>query len=164
METLRNQSIMGGFLPGLASNCRRGFSLQMAPMIDIIFLLLLFFLVAAKWRPQESFLPFHLPAADTQQREFGKPEPLVIRILTTQTGCNVQIGQSQIVQIANQTIEEDLAALTGKMRDCMLEQKRFVTDPVEIICQPSVKSRYWVKIYNVLAGLKLTDITISMTE
>lgn len=164
METLRNQSIMNGFFAELANSRPRGFNLRMAPMIDIIFLLLLFFLVAAKWRPHESFLPFHLPAADTQQREFGKPEPLVIRILATQAGCNVQIGQSQTVQIANQTIEEDLASLTGKMRDCMLDQKRFVTDPVEIICQPSVKSQYWVKIYNVLAGLKLTDITISMTE
>ena len=84
---------------------RRAFSLRMAPMIDMIFLLLIFFLVAAKWRPEENFLPFQLPTAQAQDSGLAKPEPLIIYIDATQTGCRVQVGQLYTVQIENKEIE-----------------------------------------------------------
>jgi biopolymer transport protein ExbD len=136
----------------------------MAPMIDMIFLLLIFFLVAAKWRPQEDFLPFQLPVAQAQEQRIGKPEPLIIHISATQTGCQVQIGQSDAVQIENQTIEVNLAVLMEKMEKCLLAQKRFATDPIEIICEPEVKWEHLAKIYNMFFGAGLTDITFQMTE
>ena len=146
------------------SNRRRPFTLRMAPMIDMVFLLLIFFLVAAKWRPQEDFLPFQLPLAQAHEQRIGKPEPLIIHISATQTGCQVQIGRLHTATIENQTIEADLAALMTKVRDCLLAQKRFATDPIEIVCSPDVKSEYWTKIYNVFYGMKLSDITFRMTE
>ena len=39
-----------------------------------------------------------------------------------------------IVQIENQTIEANLAALMEQIEKCLLAQKRFATDPIEIIC------------------------------
>ena len=143
---------------------RRYSTLRMAPMIDMIFLLLIFFLVSAKWRPEESFLVFQLPAAQAAEHRPGKPEPLLIHIFETETGCRVQIGHARTVQIENKTIEADLAVLMEKMRDCMLAQKRFVTDPVEIICEPKVKWDHLTKIYNLFSGAGLTDITLPMTE
>lgn len=59
----------------------------------MIFLLLIFFIVAGKWRPDEDFLPLKLPTADAQQQALAKPEPLEICIFNTETGCRVQIGQ-----------------------------------------------------------------------
>ena len=146
------------------SNRRRPFTLRMAPMIDMVFLLLIFFLVAAKWRPQEDFLPFQLPVAQAQEQSIGKPEPLIIHIFATQAGCQIQIGQSGIMQIENQTIEANLAALMEKMRECLLAQKRFATDPIEIICAPEVKWEHLAKIYNTFFGAGLSDITFRMTE
>ncbi len=136
----------------------------MAPMIDMIFLLLIFFFVAAKWRPQEDFLPFQLPAAQAQDHRIGKAEPLIIHIFATETGCQVRIGQLYTVQIENQTIEADLVGLMEKIEKCLLAQKRFATDPVEIICSPEVKWEHLAKIYNVFYGMGLTDITLPMTE
>jgi biopolymer transport protein ExbD len=49
-------------------------------MIDMIFLLLLFFFVVAKWRPAEDFLPFRLSAAQAPGINIAKPEPLIIHI------------------------------------------------------------------------------------
>ena len=149
---------------GLFANRRRRFALRMAPMIDMIFLLLIFFLVAAKWRPQEDFLPFRLPAAGAQEIQFGKPEPLEIYIFATLAGCQVQIDRLYTVQIENGTFEPDLVTLMEKMRDCMLKQKRFAADPVEIICGPDVRWEYLAKIYNMFYGAGLTDITFRMTE
>ncbi|MHC4635579.1 MAG: ExbD/TolR family protein, partial [Planctomycetota bacterium] len=145
---------------------RRGprFSLRMAPMIDVIFLLLIFFLVAAKWRPEENFLPFKLPVAQARDGRLGKPEPLVVQISTTDAGCEVQIAGLYMVQIENENLEVDLAALMENLRDCMLRQKRYTSDPIEIVCEPTVKSDYWIKIYNLFFGAGLTDITFAMTQ
>ncbi len=133
-------------------------------MIDMIFLLLIFFLVAAKWRPEENFLPFQLPVAQAQSHRLGKPEPLIIRIFATQTGCCVQIGGLYTIQIENKQIEANLAVLLEKLRDCMLAQKRFANDPVEIICGEKVKWEHLAKIYNIFYGAGLTNITFRMTE
>ena len=138
--------------------------MRMAPMIDMIFLLLIFFLVAAKWRPEENFLPFHLSTAQAREHRLIKPEPLIIRIWPIQTGCQVQIGQSQTVQIEDGNIEVALAALVEEIERCLLAQRRYASDPIEIVCESKVKWGHLAKIYNVFYGAGLTDITFRMTE
>ncbi len=140
------------------------FTLRMAPMIDMIFLLLIFFLVAAKFRPQEDFLPFQLPAVHSQYHAVGKPEPLTMLISATNSGCLVQISRLHTVRIENENIETDLAVLMEKIEDCLLAQKRLAADPIEIICDADVKWQHLAKIYNLLYGAGLTDITFQTTE
>ncbi len=143
---------------------RKTTGLRMAPMIDMIFLLLLFFLVAAKWRPAEDSLPFKLPAASAQQIRIGAPQPLAVYISSIQKGCAVQIANLYSVRLEDKTIEADLVVLMQKIADCMNAQKRFTTDPIEIACGPDVKWEYVAKIYNMFFGAGLTDITFMMTE
>ena len=161
---MEDESIQRDIFRRVFTSRRRLFALRMAPMIDMIFLLLIFFLVAAKWRPQEDFLPLRLPVAQAQERRIGQPEPLIIHIFSTQTGCQVQIGEFGAVQIDNEDIEADLALLMEKTGDCLLAQKRFADDPIEIICGPEVKWDHLAKIYNMFFGAGLTDITFAMTE
>lgn len=163
VETVKNASIETGFLERLNDRSRRGFSLKMAPMIDVIFLLLLFFLVAAKWRPQEDFLPFQLPTAQADTFRLGKPEPLLIYISGASAGCEVRVGGFEKIEIENETIERDLILLMEKMKSCMLAQNRFTGDPIEIICRGDVKWEHLAKIYNMFFGAGLTDITFQMT-
>jgi biopolymer transport protein ExbD len=136
----------------------------MAPMIDMIFLLLIFFLVAAKWRPEENFLPFQLPTAQAGDLRIGKPDPLIIYISATEAGCQVRIDQFHTVEIENETIETNLAVLMEKIEKCLAAQKRYATDPIEIVCEPQVKWEHLAKIYNMFFGIGLTDITFAMTE
>lgn len=145
---------------------RAGIGLRIAPMIDMIFLLLIFFLVAAKWSPQEDFLPLQLPTASANAvvQSTVKPEPLTIQITPTNAGCRVQIGSSHAVDIPSQSPEQGLASLMEKTRQCLLEQKRYASDPVEIVCAGKVNWENFVRIYNVLCGMGLTDITFQMTE
>ena len=161
---MRSETARRDFFREIFKRRKGRFTLRMAPMIDVVFLLLLFFLVAAKWRPQEDFLPLQLAGAGLQQRNFGKPEPLTIHILATQTGCLVQIGPSRSVKIENETIEQDLALLIEETRKSLRAQKRYVTDPIEIVCSGEVKWEHLAKIYNLFFGAGLTDITFRMTE
>ena len=142
---------------------RNVFSLRTAPMIDVIFLLLIFFLVSAKWRPLEDFLPFELPVAMAGESYVGRVEPLTIRIVPIQAGCTVQIGRFGTVEINDGTVEKDLAVLMGQIKQCMLAEKRFTSDLVEIVCDERLKWDHLAKIYNVLAGAGLTDIIFPMT-
>jgi biopolymer transport protein ExbD len=143
---------------------RSNLGLRMAPMIDMIFLLLIFFLVAAKWRPKEDYLPLQLATAGFGVGAVGKPEPLLIQISQADAVCRVQIGSLYAVDIPAQNSEQGLATLIEKIRQCLLEQKRYAADPVEIICSPDVKWENLAKIYNVFVGMGLNDITFQMTE
>jgi biopolymer transport protein ExbD len=164
LEATGNEIMRGDVFEGIFTGRKCSFTLRMAPMIDMIFLLLIFFLVAAKWRPQEDFLPFQLPSAHAQDRRIGKPEPLMIHIFAAETGCQVQIARLTTVPIDDETIEADLAALMEKMRMCLTEQKRYASDPIEITCAPEVRWEHLAKIYNIFFGAGLTDITFTMTE
>jgi biopolymer transport protein ExbD len=136
----------------------------MAPMIDMIFLLLIFFLVAAKWRPKEDFLPMQLATAGFGGQTVGKAEPLLIQISQNDIDCIVQIGPSYIVDISLQNPSQGLDLMMEKIKQCLAEQKRYASDPVEIICAPDVKWENLARIYNVLVGMGINDITFRMTE
>ncbi len=164
LNAMKNQSMESGIWGRLNGSRRPPFTLRMAPMIDIIFLLLIFFFVAAKWRPAEDFLPFRLSAAQARKHSYGKPEPLIIHISAAQTGCKVRIGELHTVRIENENIEANLAVLMETMNKCLLAQKRFAADPIEIVCSPEVKWDHLAKIYNMFFGAGLTDITFRMTE
>lgn len=161
---MKNQIMERGILGRLNSSRRYTFTLRMAPMIDVIFLLLIFFFVAARWRPTEDFLPFRLSAAQTPGINIGKPEPLIINISAMEGGCEVQIGRFQTVRIENEKIEANLAVLMEEIDNCLIAQKRVATDPIEIVCEPEVKWDHLAKIYNLFFGAGLTDITFRMTE
>lgn len=164
METIENESLRKDVFQGVFTHQRRPIALRMAPMIDVVFLLLLFFLVAAKWRPAENFLPFQLPGGQSARQSVGKPEPLVIYIFATERGCQIQIGQLRSIQIEEENTEANLAALMEEMRLCLVTQKRVASDPIEIVCDPEVKWEHLAKIYNTFFGAGLTDITFAMTE
>jgi len=143
---------------------RANFALRMAPMIDMTFLLLIFFLVASKWRPAEDFLPLKLSTASAQAQNYVKAEPLIIRISTDESGCLVHIGQVHRVQVDEVDIEKSLAELIEQTGDVLARQGRFTSDPIELICDPNVQWEDVARIYNLLYGMGLTDITFQMTE
>ena len=157
-------SIQKDVLRKIFSRPRHSFGLRMAPLVDLVFLLLIFFLVAAKWRPQEDFIPLRLPVAQAQVSGIGRPEPLRIYISSIENGCRIRIGRNQAVRINTRTMEQDLAEFIVKIEEVLAAQKRLVSDPIEIICGPDVKSEYWIRICNVFYGMKMTDITFSMIQ
>jgi hypothetical protein len=104
VQIIGNSNNGKSMLNGSIGLRRPAIGLRMTPMIDMIFLLLLFFLVAVRWRPQENFLPLQLPVANagTVAQTVIKPEPLTIQIAPITSGCRVQIGASYAVDIPSQ--------------------------------------------------------------
>ena len=159
MESLHANSVTKIF-----DRRRKNLTLRMAPMIDMIFLLLIFFLLSAQWDSNESFLPFNLPTASAGELPLIKAEPLLIHISAENEGCLIQLGKNTTVKIDQAGIENDFALLIESLNNILREQSRYITDPVEIICDDDVKWDYVAKIYNVLYGTGLTDITFQLNE
>jgi biopolymer transport protein ExbD len=136
----------------------------MTAMIDVIFLLLTFFVLTAKFRTPEQFLHIYLPTADAAVQNFGVIEPLSIHIFDDEQGCMVQIGELETVQIRAERHAEGLAAFTNELTNILSRQKRTARDPIEIHCDDRIKWDYLVKIYNVLQAMGINDITFCMTE
>lgn len=67
----------------MAISVRKGKALEgltLTPLIDVVFLLLIFFLVATKFAEQERELPVNLPDASEAQPLIAKPRELFINI------------------------------------------------------------------------------------
>lgn len=140
-------------------------TLRMAPMIDMIFLLLIFFLLTARFRPMENFLPLQLDISSPS--EAGRAaliEPLMVYISPVENGCEVRLGRNMTVDIAKAEPEAGLAMLADKLTTGLQQQKRTAGDPVEIVCDGNVEWEHLARIYNVLFGMGITDITFRMTD
>ena len=142
----------------------RAFGLRMTPMIDIIFLLLTFFVLTAKFRTPEQFLPVRLGGGQTEVERLAIIEPLRIRISGTKTDCTVDIGGLERVRIEAENIEAGLAQFANKLAYVMDKQKRTAGDAIEIVCEDQTKWDYLVKIYNVLYAMGADDITFGIEE
>jgi biopolymer transport protein ExbD len=55
-------------------------SLSLTPLIDVVFLLLVFFLVASRFAQEDRAFPVELPAASSAKPLASKPEELVVSI------------------------------------------------------------------------------------
>lgn len=55
-------------------------SLNMVPMIDVLFLLVIFFMVAADFRESEQEFDVHLPSASSAQPLTSRPDEIVINV------------------------------------------------------------------------------------
>lgn len=142
---------------------KRAIVLRMAPMIDIIFLLLIFFLVAGKWQPQQGQLPFKLPAAGGSTMQIGKTEPLVIKLTSRENACTAGFADQRI-RLQQEQMGESLTAMLEKLKTTLEKQNRTTGDPVEIVCGDGVEWDYFAKVYNLLYGAGITEITFTVTE
>ncbi|MBE0537703.1 MAG: biopolymer transporter ExbD [Phycisphaerae bacterium] len=143
-----------------------GTGIRMTPMIDVVFLLLTFFILTIRFRVPEEFLPITLPSA-LQARRIGIVEPLEINIAAHPNGCMVAFGpggRAGELLIGTDTIDADLTALTTRFVEVLQTQQRNVGDPIEVICSDAVSWDHLVKIYNILYAMGINDITFGMTH
>ena len=162
--TIRQEAL--GFLD---KHKPRWFGLRMTPMIDVIFLLLAFFVLTAKFRMPEQFLPVMLPTVSAQELKAGLTEPLEIymSVADDEVGCLVRFGSGNMfksVTIEEKALDDGLVIFSNELISILNSQKRMESDPIEIQCANEVKWDYFVKISNVLYGMGANNITFSINE
>ena len=135
--------------------------LKMTPMIDVIFLLLTFFVLTANFRVPEDYLPIKI----AQDGRGGIPsiiEPLSISIEAAKGGVDIKIGSAETLNVRESALDEGLAGFANSLKTTMESSFRKPGDPVEIECGQEVSWDHLVKIYSILSAFGADNITFNM--
>ncbi|OPZ97084.1 MAG: Biopolymer transport protein ExbD/TolR [Planctomycetes bacterium ADurb.Bin412] len=140
----------------------RRMQLQMVPMIDVVFLLLIFFLLSANFRSKEGFLPAELPRQIVHGRQM-EMEPLLLRV-TSQAdgGCRIQIGPQPAILIEPQA--ETFDALSRKLQTVLSDQGRRLDDPIKILPTEHTKWDHVVKTYDAIWQINAHTIIFAAVQ
>lgn len=124
-------------------------SLNLTPMIDVVFLLLFFFLAVSRFRGTEGMLPAELPRQSVAVATEVPRAPIRIRLIEDEMDaaiCRVrieQIGEPRIMPIA------ELSASLRAIRDPQRGLPGFdARTPVHLIADDRVRWDHVVNAYN----------------
>lgn len=138
--------------------------LSIVPLIDIVFLLLVFFLLTASFRPQEGFLPSKLPK-QSATAEPTELEPVPIWVVTMPNGdCQVQIGSDVTIPIAADDVANGFDEVTKAIHNLFAQQGRATENPIRLIPTAQTQWDHVVKTYHCLWQLNLTNVIFAIVE
>ena len=72
------------------------FTVELTPMIDVVFLLIIFFLVATTFQRIEREISVSVPESETGQAGEEGPEPVVVNVLPVDEGYQIVVGGNAI--------------------------------------------------------------------
>ena len=72
------------------------FTVELTPMIDVVFLLIIFFLVATTFQRMEQEIAVSVPESETGQAGEDGPEPVIVNVLTVEDGYQVVVAGNTI--------------------------------------------------------------------
>jgi biopolymer transport protein ExbD len=72
------------------------FTIELTPMIDVVFLLIIFFLVATTFQRLEREIAVSVPPSETGRSGEGELEPVVVNVLPVDAGYRVVVGGSAV--------------------------------------------------------------------
>jgi biopolymer transport protein ExbD len=139
--------------------------LRMTAMIDVIFLLLTFFVLTARFKQPESHLNVTLPKPAVGSASQAAKEPLSIRLEMEETRCSVILPQADRIVISADTIEANLKDLQNRLTE-LFPSYDISEQGIEFYCDDAVRWDYVVKVYDVLyraGAIKITFVTEEKT-
>jgi biopolymer transport protein ExbD len=130
------------------------FGLQIAPMLDILFVLLLFFMVSAGSQQREAELGIKLPSRSTEKTP-GVPD-LPINIDITAEG-QIRYNQSPL---AGATKAEALKELQGRLKDAI---EKF-GEKQQVIIVPSLRTKHErvIDVLNACSAAKVKNLSFGV--
>ena len=97
----------------------RGVSINLTPMIDVTFLLIIFFLVSSHLAKQENFLQMELPSAGTGVADFSERTTLTIQLpsegIYLVNGSTLDMGQVEAL-LRERSSENNLSPIRIRIR------------------------------------------------
>ncbi len=151
----------GQVMTGLRRRQNPAMGLKMTAMIDVIFLLLTFFVLTARFQQPESHLNVTLPKPAVGTANPVAKEPLSIRLEAADLGCSVLLPQTDKIFLRPDTIQANLTDLQDHIMSIMPSYD-IAGQGVELHCDDAVQWDYVVKVYDVLyraGAMKITFVT-----
>ena len=102
------------------------FTVELTPMIDVVFLLIIFFLVATTFQRLEREIAVSVPESETGQAGEEGPEPVVVNVLAVDGGYQVIVNGNALTldqlrgllarQVASEPRTKALVRADGMLR------------------------------------------------
>jgi len=140
---------------------RRSYGVQdipMGPMIDMVFLLLVFFMVSAKPIKPEADVGLELPGKVEQSESLDIPDEQRIEILSD---GQIVLNGTNLDGPGSSTLPQ-LTALMRRYKESCLRNK---TEPlVTIQASDDTRHQRIIDVMNVMAALEITGVTIATEQ
>ena len=139
---------------------RISMGLRMTPMIDVIFLLLTFFVMTAKFQEPEQTMPVIVGKTNPPPAVI-QDTPLKIFIEADPSGSLLRVENRPVIRLLDENPQESLLVLARKVRQ---ELETTGSVPVELYYDDAISWDIVVKVYDVLYALGLQNITFRIEE
>lgn len=146
---LLHTGLAGQVMTGLRRRRNPAMGLRMTAMIDVIFLLLTFFVLTARFKQPESHLNVSVPKPAVGAASPVAKEPLSIRLEAGPSQCAVTMPQAGQIILKPDTIESNLTELQNRLAD-IIPSYDIAGQSVQLYCGDAVQWDYLVKVYDVL--------------
>ena len=131
---------------------------RMVPLIDVVFLLLIFFIMTINFRPQEGFMAAELPGTAISD-EVSEVDPLIFYVDTLEDGdCRVFFSGNTITIDKENPDFSSFASLTNSV---MRDRKRNVSDPVMLVDLKTTSWQHMMNMYDTLVSMGYKNIIMS---
>ncbi|MEN6307301.1 MAG: biopolymer transporter ExbD [Anaerohalosphaeraceae bacterium] len=147
-ETAR-KGLAGQVMSGLMRRGGRGMGLRMTAMIDVIFLLLTFFVLTARFPKPEANLPVVMPKPSTETAAVSDNGPMKIYLKFMPSGCQVTLGETKPIELQQDNLDAGLTAVTNDFLEAA-KSINIAENGLELYCEDAVEWDYVVKVYDVL--------------
>ena len=132
--------------------------IPMGPMIDMVFLLLVFFMVSAKPIKPEADVGLELPGKVEQSESLDLPDEQRIEILAN---GQIVLNGSNLDGPSSTTLPQ----LTALMRKYKEASERNKTEPlITVLANDDTRHQRIIDVMNVMAALEITGVTIATEE
>ncbi len=161
----RSQEHESSILEGLHGLQRKKprMRLHLTAMIDVIFLLLTFFVLTAKFRIPEQFLPVSLPDSEAAQSVVNVIDPWTLAVAQSPGNTGFTVDLNGILYAVNRpSLEEDMTLLANGFVSQLDAAHRRPKDPIILQCDEQLQWDYLVKLYNLLYSLGATEIQFDL--
>jgi biopolymer transport protein ExbD len=151
-----HQTVMAGF----GSHRRISMGLRMTPMIDVIFLLLTFFVLTAKFQETEQLLPVFVGHPSSESVSVQN-EVLNVVVQTDGIGCTISVQDHPLIFLTDRNPSQSLLKLARDVERTLEKTGRV---PIELYYDDAVPWDTVVKVYDVLYALGADNITFRIDE
>ena len=125
----------------MSKRTREALSPDLTPLIDVVFLLLIFFMVSTVFKKEELALLLNLPKAETEEKKQAKKEVLTLELSDKKIAINGKL-------ITFEDLEDDLATIPDKNK------------PVFLRVDEIVQYKRVVKVLDLLKKNKLLNLSL----
>ena len=147
-------------LSGLRRQHRISMGLRMTPMIDVIFLLLTFFVLTAKFQDTEQRLPVFV-GKTTPDAAIAVDTPLAIYVQPGSDGYRITAADHPAITMMPQQPQEALLMLARHVQQTL---ETSTSGAIEVYYDDDVPWDVVVKVYDVLYALGTDNITFRIDE